>query len=202
MSLPLNALSPAAVISAWIAPDDVSRLPATVDYETGGIGLNDPSQGLLVQTWRARVSGNDVLVGPAPYTSETVVVTAAGITELSLCFDQNMRPALAYMQAGQAKLLWFDTFLGMQVITTLDVTIKSLFLTMDDKRSIATTVNFNDMLLFYIKGSTLCYRQQRDRFATERVLQTFAGPNVRIYRCGMGAGQRVQIEVVGVDAAI
>lgn len=200
MSLPLNTLSATPVVSTWLAPDDIVRADSTVDYELGGIALSDPSQGLRVQSWRARVSGSNVLAGPTPYTSESTLFTAAGISELSVAFDQNMRPAIAYIQAGQAKLWWFDSFVATQVTTTLASDIVSVYLTTDDKRDVATQVNTNDVLLFYVRSSKLYYRQQRDRFATERELKTFNGPSVSIKRCGMTAGLRVQIECVGVDA--
>jgi len=197
MSMPLNRFSDIAAPTVILVPDDATRESLTVDYELGGIGLSDPSQGLQVQTWRARVDGSNVLVGPAPYTAETTLFTGADITEISLAFDQNMRPALAYIQDGQAKLRWFDSFVGETVTTTLDAGITSLFLTMDDKRDIATELNFNDILLFYIRGQNLYYRQQRDRFTTERLLHEFGAVGMSIARCGMNAGLRVQVEVFG-----
>ena len=200
MSLPLNALSTPAYPAALLPPDVRARTNPLLDYERGGIGLSDPSQGLNVQDWRVRVVGSDVLASPSPYTVETTLFSAAGITEVSLSFDQNMRPAVAYMQAGQAKLYWFDSFIAAQTTTTLSSAITSVFLTMDDKRSVATQTNTNDILLFYLKGSQLCYAQQRDRFATERVLATTGAGTLS--RAGMGVTGRLQVEVVGTVSAV
>lgn len=196
MSLPLNALSTPAYPAELLFPDNVSRTDRKVDYERGGIGLNDPSQGLNYQNWRLRIDGNQVLVSVEPYESvETLLFTAAGITEASLAFDQNMRPAVAYIQAGQAKLYWYDSFLAAQTTTTLAAGITSVYLTMDDKRSVATQTNTNDILLFYCQAGQLFYCQQRERFAVNRFLanNTFGG--AYILHAGMNAKNRVQIEL-------
>lgn len=196
MSLPNNSFSPSAPASLWLPPDDISRYTGLIDYELGGIALNDASQGLQVQTWRARVDGNTIKVGAEPYTTETVIVTGTTITEISLAFDQNMRPTIAYIDAGQAKLYWYDSFLGSTTTTILASDIVSLFVTMDDKRPVATLLNFNDILLFYVRSDVLYYRQQRDRYNTERMLAILTHPNANILKSGMSTGWRVQVHVV------
>lgn len=202
MSLPGNALSLSAPPAALLSPDSLGRKSRVEDYELGGIGLSDPSQGLQVQTWRARLVGNEVRVAPEPYDTETVLFTAAGITELSLAFDQNMRPAIAFLQLGQAKLYWYDTGLPGVTTTTLAADVRSPFLSMDDKRAPATTLNLNDILLFYVRSNRLCYRQQRERFLTERTLAWFEGSSVTIRKAGMSRGLRMQIELVGLGSKL
>ena len=133
MSLPLNILSSPAVPAELLFPDNVSRTERKVDYERGGIELNNPSQGNNFQNWRLRIDENKVLVSPEPYeTIETLLFTAVGITEASLAFDQNMAPAVAYIQAGQAKLWWYDSSVPGRVTTTLAAGITSVYLTLDD----------------------------------------------------------------------
>ena len=63
-------------------------------------------------------------------------------------------------------------------------------MTMDDKRP--TAHSRSDMLLSYIKASDrgLYYRQQRDKFLTERLLH--AGPWRSIERMHMNKGLRMQ----------
>lgn len=200
MSLPGEALEVAAPAALFIVPDDLGRPTRALDFERGGVALNDASQGLNIKNWRARVSGNDVLISEEPYTSESVVITDTGIIDISLAFDQNMRPTLAYLSGGSVKLYWYDAALPGQTTTTF-TGITSPFLALDDKRSVATAIASNDILLFYINGNQLAYRQQRDRFNTERILRTFPGSGVSIKRAGMGSGLRMQVEITGVDAA-
>jgi len=197
MALPLDSLTDQDIpVANWLSPDNLGR-PADrlMDYEEGGIALNDPSAGLTGYIWRARLVGNDIVVGREPYSSETVITTDTDITELSLSFDQNMRPALAYVAGGQAKLYWYDTVTEMQITTNLAADVTLPFLSLDDKRLQATTINSNDTLLFYIRGSSLYYRQQRERYNTERLLRTYADTNIRIGRVGITRGLRLQIQI-------
>ena len=209
MSLPSNALSSPTYPADFLDPDSVVRNDPLIDYERGGVGLNDPSQGLLIRNWRARLVGSDVKVCADPFDplTEVIVYSAAGITELSLAFDQNMRPSLAYLQGDVCKLYWFDSFAAAAVTTTIASGVSSVFMTLDDKRAVSSQVNANDMLLIYLKGPQLCMRQQRDRFATEYVLDTFiedVPPHV--LRVGMGNQGRLLIDVgtrdTGGDASI
>lgn len=199
MSLPGDRLPNTAPPAPLLSPDSLGRQARIIDYERGGIALNDPSQGLDVQDWQARLVGNEIRVSPAPYTTETVVVTEAGITELSLAFDQNMAPNIAYMALGQAKLYWYDTTLGAQTTTILDADVRSPFLTLDDKRPFATTIGSNDVLLFYIRSNRLCYREQRDRYNNEVTLAWFEGSAVTISKAGMNSANAMQVELVGLQ---
>ena len=198
MSLPGNVLSTVGSSSSFLTPDTLGRGDGLEDYETGGVALGDASQGLLVKTWRARGlnSSNEIRVSAEPYSSETSLISASNMTEVSLAFDQNMRPAVAYIENGQAKLYWFDSVVGNNVTTVLAADITSVFLTMDDKRKAATSLNWNDILLFYVRGAALYYRQQRERFNTERFLTTLLDASARIRKVGMGSGWRVQIQVI------
>jgi hypothetical protein len=200
MSLPGDALG-ASFPADFLSPDDLGRPTRLTDFERGGIALNDGSQGLDVQDWRVRVVGDDVLISAFPYTSESVLITEANIRDISLAFDQNMRPTLAYMVGDAAKLYWYDAALPGQTTTTLAAGVFSPFLAMDDKRAFATSTASNDILLLYLRGSTLYYRQQRERYNTERTLRVFGGPGVSIKRAGMNRGLRFQIEVVGINAS-
>jgi len=202
MSLPLDALAPDLVGApgALLAPDDIGRPTRVQDYELGGVALNDASLGLQYQKWRLRLLGTDLRLSPEPYTAETTIIIAAGITECSLAFDQNMNVSVAYVALNQAYLYWYDTALANYTTTTLDVDVRSPFLTLDDKRD--GTNNRNDVLLFYIRTNRLCYRQQRDRYTIERTLAWFDGSQVTIKKAGMNDGLRMQIELVGLQARL
>lgn len=197
MSLPYDVLSPTPAPAALLVPDDLGRRTRVQDYERGGIAVGDPSQGLDVQNWRLRLLGTDLLLSPEPYDTETAILVIAGVTELSLSFDQNMNVSVAYVELGQAKLYWYDTALPGYTTTILAADVRSPFLSFDDKRPFATTINSNDILLFYLRSNRLCYRQQRERFLTERTLAWFDGSQVTIKRAGMNRGLRMQIEMAG-----
>jgi hypothetical protein len=188
MALPHNQLSAVAYPSGYLHPDDHARVNTLYDYERGGVALNDASAGIDGYDWKAWVEGDDILVARAPYDSPTTLITAAGTTWISLAFDQNMRPALAYMQAGACKLYWYDTTIpGATTSTFADCT--SPMLCMDDKRQGADS--YNDILFFYVRAGSIRYRQQRDRYVTERTL--VAVPAGYILQVGMAQNLRVQI---------
>lgn len=197
--IPGDAISTFAAPAAMLQPDDRGRIARKTDYERGGVALSDPSEGLLGYVWRARLDGNDVLVGREPYTAEAVVLSEPGISELSLAFDQNMRPAIAYVALGQAKLRWFDATIPGETTLLLPADARSPFVTLDDKRRVASLLNRSDVLLFYLRANRLCYRQQRERFQTERTLAWFEGAATSISKAGMSVGNRLQVEIVGLQ---
>ena len=197
MSLPNDALSVAPVPSALLTPDNRLRsslLPATLltDYEQGGIALNDPSQGLRVQPWMAYLDGNTIYCVPEAGGTPTAILTDTGITELSLAFTQSMDVVLAYVASGDTKLYWFDSTIPGQTTTTF-AGATSPFLSLDDKRPEESAAS--DVLFFYVRSGVLYYREQRERYQTERSLATLPVGVNRIVNAGMGRNLRVQIEL-------
>lgn len=193
MSLPLDQASSAAVVSSPLAPDFVSRADKLVDYELGGVALNDASQGLQVRQWRVFVQAGDVCVAPHPEGAPvTVLFSAAGVTELSLAFDQLMHPTVAFVQNDVVKLYWFDATVAQQVTTSYPGA-SSPMLCHDDKRSIQVTAGVSDVLFFYVDSGGLYYRQQRDRFGVARLLAALPPGSSVITGVGMGTNGRVQV---------
>lgn len=187
--IPGNSLSLQAVISRF-AGARALPITKTLDYEDGGYALNDPSRGLLYQRWRTRLINDQVWLD-APNSSPQVVFSASEMTEISLTFDQNMRPALAYVQKGIAKVWWFDSSVGQMTVTTIGTGIITPRISLDDKRFAATLGNqTNDIILAYVRDGKLCYRQQRDRFAVERVLAT--GIKKGLIKIGLNRQLRLQ----------
>jgi hypothetical protein len=194
--MPDNELSSRAVVDDLLAPDISGRPTLLTDYERGGIALQDPSQGLNVREWTAQVVLDDVRVYPSESPgSYTTVITVPGITEISLSFDQNMNPTLAYMVGSQAFLYWYDSVPEMMVTTELDAGVYSPFLAMDDKRDNANRSGTNDILLFYLLNGGLYFRQQRDRFTIEYPLAEGINPAMRIFYAGMAVNLRVKVEL-------
>jgi len=196
MALPNNQLSATPVPSGYLSPDAHIRVNTLYDYERGGVALNDASEGLLGYDWKVWVEGDDILLARAPYDSPTTLFTAVGTTWVSLAFDQNMRPNVAYMQAGACKLWWYDTTIPGATTTTF-ADCASPMLCLDDKRQGADS--YNDVLFFYVRAGSIRYRQQRDRYGTERTLT--AVPDGTILQVGMAQNLRVQIRYHREDTA-
>ena len=190
--IPENRLSSTPVVAELYAPDDREVDSPLLDYELGGVALQDASEGLRVKEWTCYadgVTGNVYLVAPGVF--DTLVFTAPGISELSLAFDQNMRPFIAYVQVGQAKFRWYDTVTGQNVITTLDPGDRNPRCCMDDKRPEQTAQGSNDIILAYTRAGSLYYRQQRDRYEVERLLTSDLPGAGRLLRVGMAKNLRL-----------
>ena len=187
MSLPNDQLSTTPRPTQLLSPDSLQSSTG-YDYELGGVGLNDPSQGLQVQTWVAYQVGADIIVADEA-DNETVVTSPGAVDSLSLAFDQNMQPAIAYEQSGASHLYWFDTTIPGFV--TLDFPgVRTPRLCMDEKR--ALNISQSDIILAYIRDDRLYYRQQRDRFTVEREPDdTYDATGLRLRNVGMGDNNRL-----------
>lgn len=145
----------------------------TVDYHDGGIAIQDASEGLLYQRWRARLfdagEPTSYVMLDAPNTPEFQLYAVPGMTQISIAFDQNMRPALAYADGSGSHLWWYDSVVQGMTVTSVDGTTPRI--AMDDLRLLGSNIyQSNDIILAYIRGGSLYYRQQRDRFTIERWL--------------------------------
>ncbi len=187
------------VTESYMLGDAYIRTSATktkIDNEFGGVGLHDASQGLMVKEWQAKLFGNDVLIHPADAPNATITLfTEPNITEIALAFDFNMQPIVAYMQAGVMKMRWYDGTRGGYVVDTFTTGDKSPRMTIDDKR--ADQTSDADVLLFYIRGSSIFCRLLRDRFAVEYEWKGSIDPApIRIVSCGLTTGYRFQLQYV------
>lgn len=191
--LPEDTLSTEPVNSAF---EGASALPITqwVDYEDGGIAIQDGTLGLLYQVWRAEIKRNkttgldEIWIG-AEKVDPFLHRTAADITEVSLSFDRNMNLALAYVESDVAYLYWFDTTIPGYRTTTLGADVKTPRVTHDDKRELQS--QNSDVILAYLKNGNLYYRQQRDRYETERLLQASVN-SPGLVKIGMNKQLRLQ----------
>jgi hypothetical protein len=189
--LPDNVASSVAVTDQLQEPDLWVTTPL-VDYEMGGVDLLDASQGMMVKTWRCWLDNLEVKV-QGGMGDITTLFTGPRITELSLTFDQNMRWCVAYMQYGKMFLRWYDTTVGDHVITELGEG-RNARVSLDDKRPSQTTNS--DIIVAYIRGDALYYRQQRERFGVERLLRDSLFPGAILRNIGMGRNYRMQFELV------
>ena len=175
-------------------PDNIVNDDELVDFELGGLALQDTSEGLEYQTWKAELNtSGDVILTPLKTGDPVVIFTEPGVQELAFTFDQNMRWAAATRLAGNnVNFRWYDTTVGDYVITPL-TGITSVRVALDDKRVMQIQSGNPDMILTYIRDNRVRWRIQRDRFQTE---YTYSGQlfsdNIRITHFGMSEKLRLQ----------
>lgn len=169
-----------------------------IDYERGGIALNDPSQGLLVQLWKLHVERDKDLTDQwnfyidSPSNGTQFLFSAPGVKEAALAFDQNMRPFVVYVENTTTKMWWYDPTVPGQIITTLGTDFRSPRCTTDEKRPWHLEVS--DIQLWYVRGSQLCVRYQRERFTVEHAKKT-VGPQATLVSVTMSTNGRLQLRL-------
>lgn len=199
--IPQDRLSTIPVFGYYLDPDQLDP-QANIDYELGGIGLSDPSAGMMYQVWTATLEPApfsnlwNVYV-EAPNTPKTLLFQDFNISQISLAFDQNMHPFIAFVQNGQAKFWWFDPTIPGQTFTTMAVDVTSPMCTLDDKRRLQTAAS--DIILAYVRSGNLYFRMQRDRYLIEYLLKTaVTGTMIRV---GMSNRNRLQFALGAMDPA-
>lgn len=196
---PPNEFSTVPRPGTFLSPDDAER-DLLQDFEYGGIGINDPSQGLRVKVWSAfyTKATKEVRLRTLDGAVNSLIFSVNNLTELSFAFDQNMQPAFAYMQDGVMRFRWFDS-VPATIVTTQYAGATSPFVTLDDKRRERT--GESDILLAYLRAGGAYYRLQRERFAVEHAIPvTIPADGVsRITNFGMTDKNRVEllIQTVG-----
>lgn len=195
MAFPDNELSTSAVVGDFIG-GRVQTVSIDEDFESGGIALNDTSESFFFQVWRTFILGSLDVYIEAPNTSPILLYEGAeAVTEVSATFDQNMRATLAFVENTEAKLQWFDTSVGAQVITNFGSTVLFPRVSLDDKR--AKFIGSSDIIFTYIRDGNLYHRLQRDRFDIEYLLASDVLPEELSFlrRVGMSSVNRFQFEI-------
>jgi hypothetical protein len=184
---PDNRLSTTLVASPYTYPYNLTPPNKQTAYSYGGSNISDPSQGLEFQLWTAYVEGDLVMLDAPNQSTPIILMTLPAVREISLAFDQNMNPALAFVQYGTTRLYWFDTFTGEYTITDYSTAI-SPRITLDDRRELQSASS--DIIFSYILNNNLYFRLQRERYLTEHLLKEDV--NARIERMGMNTRNRLQ----------
>lgn len=184
---PENRLSTSLVASPFTYPYNLTPPNKNTAYAYGGIGLNDPSQGLQVQLWTATVEGSEVILSAPLISTPIVLLALPDVREISLAFDQNMNPVLAFVQYGTARLYWFDTLVNDYTITDYSTAV-SPKITLDDRRELQTANS--DIIFSYVLNGNLYFRLQRERYLSEHLLKE--NVDARIERMGMNTRNRMQ----------
>ena len=187
--IPGNAFTPTPVLGTFLYLGELPYVPLT-QHVMGGIALNDPSKGRLYQPWTVTYDGSSILVNPA---SDPVVFTlpAAGVTSVSLAFDNNMGLVIAWTTSTGANLYYYDTPTSSYVTRNFPGII-SCRVCVDDPREFYT--GNSDVIFGYTIGGNLCYRQQRDRYNVEYVIKTTTKPLIKM---GPSSENRLQFDMYG-----
>lgn len=162
------------------------------DFEDGPIEIGDISRGLNYQVWWAEIDDDKGFLMSNNQERE-VFIQADGLSEISLSFDGNARPIVAFVANKTIYLKWFDSFSGGYTVTSFGSNLKSPKVFMDDKRS-----HFQkdaDVIFLYVKvdASQLAYRLQRDRFGVEYVVANDVYS--KISRFGMLSNYRLGVRL-------
>lgn len=191
--LPDDVLSTRPVPSGLVLPDG-RQGGMLYDFEMGGAALNDGTQGIELQLWMCWVDRfDDVRVRAYSGTGPgTVLFNQPGIIRLSLSFDNNMQPAIAYEIDEEVRFYWFDS-VSSGYVTTTYAGARTPRVTHDDKREFEAAKS--DVLLVYLRDSTLYHRKQRDRYLIEYPLETALPKTLRLVNVGMGTNYRIHFEM-------
>lgn len=170
-----------------------TRRPDAVSFDymraaaPGPTALGDVSLGPTVRKWKVRCLGDTVYIARANPTNtdweaETVLFTFANaiadpIVELDFAFTQAGTAVVVAERPSGLWLYWFDPTVPGNVFVNLGVgRTPKCVLDQDDPRD-----SNSDVLIFYINNDAhagdgaICYRVQRERYATEHETPIFGG---------------------------
>ena len=146
-------------------PKSEKRNPK-ISYELGGVGFSDPSEPFTYE-WKAYVDGKRIMAQREGLEPQKIKDVEGRVNEVSLTFDQNMRPTLAYVEEGVSKLYWYDT--AIQGMRTSIFDVYNPRVSLDDTRKF--NIADSDIIFGYIsKDNKVKYRLQRERFSIEHDL--------------------------------
>ena len=182
--LPENRLSSRPIFGGFLVPEKADPL---IDFEWGGVDLLNTSQGLSVYIWKCFYRNGWICIENDIVQHQLIQVE--DVKHLSLAFDFNMHPTIAYSTSVSSFLSWYDTAQGKQITTEYGAEIITPQLSLDDHRLHQS--NNADIIFAYVKANKLFYRQQRDRFLTEYLLaENLDGATLR--QIGMTTKNRFQ----------
>lgn len=195
--LPQKVLSTQADTAAFLPPRNRNK-ELLIDYERGGRGIQDASDGLDIYDWRGNYAGNDFIVEIPGIVSPTTLFSVADVTEFQFTFDQNMQPFVAYrLENGEAYYRWFDSTIPDFRTDQLPAGSRSPRCALDDKRALAgTQAGASDIVLAYIRDGSLYARSQSDRYDTEYELSD-VNSNYELGQIGMNLIWRFQFQLRG-----
>ncbi len=191
--LPDHVLSSQIVSAPFSFPRNIPKA-ALIDYEYGGVDIQDPSKGLRVKVWKCEYLEGDFVVS-AEGVEPVTVLTVANVAEIGFSFDSNMNPFVCYqLENGTAKYYWFDSTVPGFVTSTLPSGSTSPRCCYDDNRASQVARNITDVILAYTRAGSLYFRAQRDRYLTEYLLSAETGDST-ILQMGINEKLRLQFRM-------
>lgn len=203
--IPGGNLSNPTVWSPYLVPDG-EVTSDTEDYNLGGVGLSDPSQGLEYQNWHGFVTSlnrpSSAVWLESSNTPAVQIMSSPYITWMRFTFDQNMHPFVTFISQEGSGYYWWDPQIPGNVKFIFPSALGITFCAcgLDDKRFFAALLGESDIILSYVRNNNLCYRQQRDRYGTEYILAANINlilANARVSKVGMNLGGRLQFYLQG-----
>jgi hypothetical protein len=199
MSIPFNEsgsyVSSINLTAPYLIPD-LWQNSLVLDYERGGIGLNDPSEDMDYQNWTLSYDGiTSRMEIEAPNHPKSLIWSRINITQISLAFDQNMNPFIAFVQDGVAKYYWYDSDLAAVTTTELPAGSVTPRCCIDDKRPGRSGTS--DIILCWVQDGKLWFGLERERYTIPRVLvdpfvHPITGAQQYLKKVGMNEGNRLQ----------
>lgn len=192
MAIPLDGFTDPPVVSAYLPPLTDAYNPLSM-RATGGIAINDGSQGREVQFWTCRYEGGNINVIDAVGTVQ-YSLPVADVRTCCLAFDSNMAVAIAYMK-DDGGYLYFWNGLTNQYETLHNGDITSCRVCVD--KTSRFFEGQSDVVFAYVSnGTSAHYRYQRERYVTEHDVDpqpdiTTDNPLIRL---GPTEGNRLQFE--------
>lgn len=189
--LPQEVLSTEPVPAQFRYPRNVPRAPL-IDYEYGGVALNDATKGLRYQVWKGEYIDEQIVLS-APEVPAFALLDLPNVSEFGFTFDQNMNPFVAYeLTTGEARFYWFDSTIPGFTTTTLPAGSMSPRCALDDNRALQIPVS--DIILAYVREGSLYFRAQRDRYLVEYLLSSSIGDS-RLLQVGLSEQLRFQFQL-------
>lgn len=158
---------PMPLPSKFLAGDRRGRF---IDCERACIGIGDTSGGFLSTLWHSEYDLNTGDIYICKGVERFLVVRLPNIKELSFTFDQNMNPVITYVLQGSREvyLYFYESYEAKYVHKLLATDGRSPYVTIFDTRP--NEVHNSKVYVCYIRGNTLYYRDQLDRFDVEYAL--------------------------------
>lgn len=184
--IPGNAILEAPLVGVFLFPERAPYNP-TRHVVLGGVAVGDPSQGRQVQQWEAVLSEGVINVKPVN-SGAVLTLSAPGATTVALAFDSNMGVTLAWQAGTTSSIYYFNSLVGAYVTEVIPGTT-SCRLCVDDARD--SYMAASDVIFSYVRAGALYWRQQRDRYAVERLV---GATTKKIIRTGLSSANRLQFE--------
>lgn len=188
--IPNNAFTVSPIPGRFIEPYNLPVSPLSRACR-GGIALNDASKGRNYQNWLVWYDSQAGIIYYGPQAVNLVAVgsyAVAGVTQVSLAFDNNMNPLLAWLDATGAHIRYFSGASSSYQIINVNGA-SSCLVCVDDARDFSNSIS--DAIFAYTMPTGLWYTYQRENYATARQAST---SSKKLLRMGMNVGSRFQFE--------